>query len=333
MTETILTCLVAFLISVAAVPVLIAIQRRIKAGQPILSYVDNHASKSGTATFGGVAFLLSLTVCALIFFRAKTTLALFCVVVTLSYGIIGFLDDFLKAKNKQNQGLSALQKIIFQTFVSLIVSVFAYRFEGVGGELYLPFTLRRVNLGLWSIPFNMFLFLSFTNAVNLTDGLDGLAGKTSLMYLVGFAVLAAMASRLDGAYSIGAEDKQGLARFALTLAAAIGGFLAYNSFPAKIFMGDTGSLGIGGAIGALAVVSGLALYAPLMGIVFVWTCVSDVLQVTYYKKTKKRIFLMAPFHHHLERKGWHENKIVSLYVSVTFVCVTASVLITHLLAN
>ena len=313
MIEIVLCALSALVVSALGVVAVIALQHKLKVGQPILSYVDNHTSKAGTPTFGGVAFVLSTLVCTLIFARPFNSAATMCAIVTAAYAVVGFMDDFIKAKSKQNQGLSALQKIIFQLFISVIISTFAYTNEQVSDKIIIPFSLHSVHLGFFAIPFYVFVFLAFTNAVNLTDGLDGLAAKTSVVYLIATTVIIILVKFKQN------DDNYGLIIFSVALIFSLLGFLFFNSFPAKIFMGDTGSLALGGGIGALAVFSGMALYAPIVGVVYVFTCVSDVLQVAHYKRTKKRIFLMAPFHHHLERKGWHENSIVTLYSFVTLV--------------
>ncbi|MBO5224000.1 MAG: phospho-N-acetylmuramoyl-pentapeptide-transferase [Clostridia bacterium] len=319
-----LSSAVALVLSAIAVPVIIAVDKRLKVGQPVLSYVDNHKSKSGTPTFGGIAFTAATVIAVLIFVRGGKSLALMCLAVCFAYGVIGFTDDFIKTRSKQNKGLSAIQKIIFQTAVSIIVAVYAYSEPNVSDSIILPFSLNSFSLGYFAIPYYVFIFLAFTNAVNLADGLDGLAGKTSVVYLVFFAIIMWIYTYVRGT----TEEVDNLILFALSLASAVCGFLLYNSFPAKIFMGDTGSLALGGGIGALAVLSRLSLYAPMLGIMFVLTCLSDVIQVAYFKKTGKRIFVMAPLHHHFERKGVHENKIVTAYSCITLLSGLVCVVIT-----
>lgn len=314
----------ALAVSAVAVPLVIFVGKRLKMGQPVLSYVDNHTSKSGTPTFGGIGFIVATVLSVPIFARGSKSLSLMCLAVTFAYGVVGFTDDFIKTRSKQNKGLSALQKIIFQSLISVIIATYAYTEPNVSDVLTLPFTLKTVSIGWFAIPYYVFVFLAFTNAVNLADGLDGLAGKTSVVYLLFFAVIVGIDSYTKGS----SEESSNLILFALCLASAVCGFLAYNSFPAKIFMGDTGSLALGGAIGALAVTSRLSLYAPLLGIMFVLTCVSDIIQVLYFKKTGKRIFVMAPLHHHFERKGVHENRIVTVYSTITLFVSLVSVALT-----
>lgn len=321
-----LSSFVAFILSAIAVFIVIKIDKKLKVGQPVLSYVDKHISKSGTPTFGGIGIVFSTIVCVLLFTRGSKSLALMCLAITFAYGVVGFTDDFIKTKSNNNQGLSAKQKIIFQALISIIISIFAYKW--VGTTLIIPFSLQVLDLGYFIIPYYIFVFLAFTNAVNLIDGLDGLAGKTSTAYLVFFALIIYFVSGINGA-----EEENNLILFCVILASSLLGFLLFNSYPAHIFMGDTGSLALGGAIGSLAVMSKLSLYAPIIGFVYVITCISDVIQVAYYKKTKKRIFKMAPLHHHFEKQGVHENKIVSAYTLTTIylgiICVGLTLFFNH----
>lgn len=318
MIRFLLALIVSFALSVAVMPLVIFLAKKLKVRQTILSYVDNHASKAGTPTMGGLAFVVAASVCALIFSRGSFSLALMLVVLTLGFGLIGFIDDFIKVFFKQNKGLSPWQKMIFQLLVALIIAFFVYNSPFVGDKLYIPFTMREISLGWLAVPFYAVVFIAFTNAVNLTDGLDGLAGKTSVAYTVFFAaVISVIVYRFGIAGEI-AEEYENMLVVCFALIGALCGFLLFNSYPAKIFMGDTGSLALGGSLAGLAVMSKLSLIAPVIGIMYVISCVSDIIQVAHYKRTKRRVFLMAPFHHHLERKGWHENKIVSLYTLVTF---------------
>lgn len=327
MIKLVLSIIVSFAVSAAVMPLVILLGKRLKVKQTILSYVDNHMGKSGTPTMGGIGVMIALTVCCLIFGRSDNRLMLITLFVTLGYGIIGFIDDFIKVFFKQNKGLSPIQKIVFQLLIAVIVSIFAYNNELVGSVIYAPFTLKELDLGLFAIPLFMVVFLAFTNSVNLTDGLDGLAGKVSVVYSLFFAVMLALV-----AYSAGdgqAEAEYGnLILYCCVLIGALGGFLCYNCYPAKVFMGDTGALALGGGLGCLAIMSRLELIAPIIGIMFVATSLSVIIQVVSFKLTKKRVFLMAPLHHHFERKGVHENRIVTVYSSVTVMVGLLTALIT-----
>lgn len=317
MIRYLLALAVAFAFAVALMPAVIAFAKKLKVRQTILSYVDNHASKSGTPTMGGVGFVAAAVAVTFAFLRGSSSLAVMVAVLTLGFGLIGFIDDFIKVFFKQNKGLSPWQKIVFQFVVAIIMAFFVYFSPFVGDKLYVPFTLNEISLGWFTVPFYVFVFVAFTNAVNLTDGLDGLAGKTAVAYTIFFAaVIAVIVYRFGIMPDSGAEYKN-LIVFCFALIGALCGFLLFNSYPAAIFMGDTGALALGGALAGLAVVSKLVFIAPIIGLPYVISCVSDVIQVAHYKRTKRRVFLMAPFHHHLERKGIHENKIVTGYTLVT----------------
>jgi len=242
---------------------------------------------------------------------------------------VGFLDDFIKIYFKQNKGLAAWQKIVFQGGIAAVVSIFAFFSDTIAGDIFLPFTFSRANLGFFIIPFSIVIFLAFSNAVNLTDGLDGLASKVTLVYMLFNGALIFAFTHFMGDGLAFRYEYVSLVVFTGAVIGGILGFLLFNSFPAKIFMGDTGALALGGAVGALAVVSGMSLYSPIIGIMYVLTCLSVMIQVSYFKLTKgKRVFLMSPLHHHFERKGMHENRIVTMYTAITAIAGSLSLLIT-----
>ena len=253
---------------------------------------------------GGFTFIIASAIAVLIFLGADFTYSLFLIAIMLAYCILGFLDDFIKIKFHKNEGLKPYQKIIGQGSIAIIVAVFVYL--NIGSTLDL-FGLK-LNLGFFIIPFIIIFYLAVTNAVNLLDGLDGLASGVSGAYLLFFGVILALLGY------------QSYALFSFALVGALIGFILFNCFPAKIFMGDTGSLALGGIIATLAVFSGLELILVVIGIMYVLTALSDILQVAYYKKTHKRIFKMAPLHHHFEQIGVHENRIVAVYIVITIVC-------------
>ncbi len=303
--KIIIAALTAFAITLCVMPLIIYFAKKLKLRQTILSYVDNHMGKSGTPTMGGVGFLIGIAVACLL--SGLDRIGIICVVVTLGYGIVGFLDDFIKIWFRRNEGLKPYQKIIFQLLIAVIISVSAFYNSS---EISLVF--MKADIGYFAIPLNIFLFLAFTNSVNLTDGLDGLASSVTL---ISMAFLGAIIGISD--YYISGQISSATI-FCAAIAGAMIAFLIFNCYPAKIFMGDTGSLALGGAFAAVTVYSGQALASALTGIMFVVSAVSVILQVVHYKRTKKRIFLMAPYHHHLERKGLHENRIVHIYSGITF---------------
>lgn len=317
MERIIFAFLISFVVCIVLMPIIIYLSKKLKVKQTILHYVDNHNVKSGTPTMGGIGFIISTAIASIICISSSSTLMILCVVVMVGYGIVGFLDDFVKVYFKQNKGLSAYQKIIFQVIIAAIVSVFAYNNQYVGDSVYIPFTLIELPLGVFALAFYIVIFLSYTNAVNLTDGLDALAGKVSMVYVIFNALLIAAIIYLRGDGQAFTAEYTSLIVFIASLVGGLLAFLCFNCYPAKIFMGDTGALALGGAIGALAVVSGMALYSPIIGIIYLVTCLSVMIQVAYFKATKKRIFLMAPLHHHFERLGFHENQIVTAYTSIT----------------
>ncbi|MGN1223325.1 MAG: phospho-N-acetylmuramoyl-pentapeptide-transferase [Christensenellales bacterium] len=312
----------SFILSLVISPLIIKFVKRLKMNQPVYEYVDMHTKKQGTPTMGGLIFIFGIIISTLIFISGQAQLTVLTLGVFLSYGIVGFLDDFLKIKHKQNLGLKAYQKIIFQLVIAIIVGIFAYQSELIGSSIYLPFSSKQVDFGIFYIPFVIFVFIALTNSVNLTDGLDGLAGGVSLGYLISFSMIF-----LFIFYNLKSNGESLLliseySNLALLLAASIGALLAYllfNSFPASIFMGDTGSLALGGLLASISIFTKQIFLIPLLGIMFVVSSVSVILQVVKFKLTKKRMFLMAPFHHHLEKKGVNETKIVAIYIIITII--------------
>ncbi len=296
-----LCCLIfASLIS----PVVLWFCKKMHASQSILHYVDKHASKEGTPTMGGFIFILTLIFSCFFMFSENSFLAWFALAVTLAYALLGFLDDFLKVHYHHNEGLKPYQKIIGQVGIAVIVAVFLFLSERTA----LTFFNLQFDIGWGVIPLVILVLVATVNSVNLTDGLDGLAGVVSFVYVLVFGVILAL---------VGTVEMSNMAMLCFGLCGGILGFLMFNCFPAKIFMGDTGSLALGGFIGVIAVLGGLELLLPIMGVMFVLSALSDIIQVLHYKRTKRRVFLMAPLHHHFEQKGVHENRIVVVYMVIT----------------
>ena len=261
---------------------------------------------------GGVGFIIAAVVAALVVSESERTLLLIALTVTVGYGIIGFLDDFIKVYFKRNEGLTPLQKLIFQVLIAAIVAAVAFMHPHVGSVFFVPLTLQTIDLSWFAIPIFVVLFLAMTNSVNLTDGLDGLASGVTLVYLLFFAAVMSIAA----ASMVGSEYRN-LIYMCGGLVGALAGFICFNGYPAKIFMGDTGSLALGGGLACLSVMSRLEFIVPILGVMYVVSSLSVILQVAHFKRTRRRIFLMAPFHHHLEHKGVHENRIVAIYTAVT----------------
>ncbi len=293
----------------------IPLLKKLKIGQTILSYVNEHKSKNGTPTMGGLFFILSAIIVFFLFAGEDKYISVLSICIILGFLIVGFIDDFIKIKNKENQGLTAGQKLIFQISISLIASVFAYK-NGFD-FLYLPFTKNTVFLGVGSIFFNFFVFIATVNGVNLTDGLDGLSANVSYVVFLILSVIITLEISFNGEGYVSVNEYKNLSLLSVCLAGSIFGYLVFNTNKASVFMGDTGSLAIGGGIASFAVFSGNTLYIPIIGVAFVVSILSVIIQVIYFKKTGKRVFLMSPFHHHLQLKGFKESKITFWYLFVT----------------
>jgi len=292
----------AFILVLGAGPWFIPKLHALKFGQSIREEgPQSHQVKSGTPTMGGMMIILGLTVATLVFspWTKEVMLALF---VILGHFLLGFLDDYIKVVRKHNEGLKPRQKLLGQIIIAGLVAVFG----GLPTDLWVPF-VGNIDFGFFFYAFMMFVMVGITNAVNLTDGLDGLASGTvvvaSLFYML---VCAAM----------------GKGELAIMLAATVGaclGFLKFNYHPAKIFMGDTGSLALGGVMAAAGILTHTELLLALIGFIFVCETLSVIIQVASFKSTGKRVFLMSPIHHHFELKGWSELKVVWVFWTVGLV--------------
>ena len=259
---------------------------------------------------GGIIFIASIlatsVAIAIIKKEAATEITLSLLFMIL-FGFVGFVDDYIKVVKKRSLGLKAKQKIAMQVVFAAFLAVFQLRISPLGSSILVPFTDLTLDLGMMYVPFLMFVIIAIVNSVNLTDGLDGLASTVTVLVALCFAVIAFMMGNKAVLY------------FMLSVAGACTGFLRVNRYPAKVFMGDTGSMALGGAVASAAVILNLELLVPIMCIVYFMESVSVILQVGYYKKTKKRIFKMAPLHHHFELCGWHETKVVRVFDIITVI--------------
>ena len=284
---------------------LIPVLRKWKMGQNILSYVKEHKKKSGTPTMGGLAFIFAAVVSSLLFIKEYDRIAVVTLTVGLAYMLVGFIDDLLKKRHGKNLGLKAYQKLIFQGSVAVFVGLFCIK-NGLT-FLNIPFTQKTVDIGNFSFVLTVFVFIATVNAVNLTDGLDGLAAGACIPF---FATLGILSALLSGDTSC--------AIISFSLVGALLSYLVFNVSTASVFMGDTGSLGLGGFAACIAAFSGNSLYLLVVGAVFVASVVSVIAQVMYFKVTGgKRIFLMSPLHHHFQQKGYSESKIAYAYFLIT----------------
>lgn len=253
---------------------------------------------------GGLAFIFAAVFSTLLLCKQIDRTTVVSLTIGVSYLLVGLLDDLLKRRHKENLGLKAWQKFAFQTLVAIFAGIFCFR-SGLT-LLNLPFFKHSIDVGMWIIPISIFVFLATVNGVNLTDGLDGLAANACVPFFAIFGVLCAL------------EQQSQLSMLAFGLCGALTAYLFFNSSPASMFMGDTGSLSLGGFGACIGIFSGNALYIAIVGITFVLSVISVIVQVIYYKVTGgKRIFLMAPIHHHFQQKGYSETKISQAYFAVT----------------
>jgi len=290
----------------------------LKFGQNILSYVSEHDYKSGTPTVGGIIFISSCIIAYYVFRSEENRLSEVCVAVFVAYALVGFIDDFIKIKLHRNEGLNPVQKTLFEIIIAVVVSVYAYT-RGLT-KVSIPFTNTVVDLKFWYVPLCAFCFIATTNSVNLTDGLDGLAGGVTYVYALVFGSLLLIQVFKGGIRYPVSKEYANVAQFSFCLSGALVGFLFYNTYRATVFMGDTGSLALGGAVAITAALSGNLLFIPIIGITYVASSISVILQVTYFRLSGgKRLFLMAPLHHHFQHKGYAESKIVFGYKFVTLV--------------
>ena len=295
--------------------ILIPILKKLHAGQSIREEgPKSHMVKSGTPTIGGLIFLFSAIITTLVTgnFKVSVLMILFS---TLAFGAVGFVDDYIKVVMKRNLGLRAYQKLLLQILTAVILIIYQYNSQNMGTDLYIPFLKDYRSIGVFYIPFIIFVIVGTVNSVNLTDGLDGLSSSVTIICLLFFNVVAVKFQRYE------------IAAFSLALAGALIGFLFFNKYPAKVFMGDTGSLALGGAISAIALLLNVPLILPIAGGIYFMETLSVIIQVVSFKTRGKRVFLMSPLHHHFEQKGWHEKKIVAVFSLVELILCIISYLI------
>jgi len=309
MTKSVLAMMIGFVLSVLWAMILIPLLRKLKAGQNLSIYLkEAHRSKVGTPTMGGLIFLIPtlLTVFIMLMMDKMTMSYSLGIVIFafVSYALIGFLDDYLIILRHNNKGLTEKAKLLLQLIIAII---FFYLFMKAGNEplLWVHTFHIKWHIGWFYGVFILFILVASSNAVNLTDGLDGLAGGLSVIALLAFGLISWNTGWLDGYGDV--------ALFCFILIGCILGFLVFNVSPAKVFMGDTGSLSLGAVLGTIAIITRHELLLVVIGIVFVIETVSCIIQMVYYKFTKKRFFPMTPIHHTFEKLGWCERDIVKLF--------------------
>ena len=298
--------LISFAISAIMGPVIIPVLRRMKMGQTEREEgVKEHLKKAGTPTMGGVIFLLSVVITS-VFYLGSNPKIIPILFVTLGFGIIGFIDDYLKVVMKRSDGLFPKQKMALQIVVTAIFAFYLVKFTDVSLAMLLPFTGGKyLDIGVLAIPLLFVAVIGTVNGVNFTDGLDGLASSVTVLVATFFTVVA-----------IG--TKSGIEPVTCAVVGALLGFLLFNVYPASVFMGDTGSLALGGFVASTAYMLQMPIFIIIVGMIYLVEVLSVMIQVTYFKKTGgKRIFKMAPIHHHFELCGWSETRVVAVFSIIT----------------
>ncbi|MBE1304999.1 phospho-N-acetylmuramoyl-pentapeptide-transferase [Clostridium botulinum] len=306
MSTVIYAVLFSFLLSTITSLFLIPLFKKLNLGQSIKNGIPiSHKKKAGTPTFGGIIFIFSSIITMLFMIKNYNKELLLIISSLIAFGLIGFIDDTLKKIHKKNEGLTSKGKMILLLFVSSIFAIYSYYNPSIGSIIMFPFTKKLFDLRILYIPFIIFYYVSTTNALNLTDGLDGLATSITLLVVTFFIFL----SFGMGHYTLSISCS--------CIAGALLGFLRYNCYPAKIIMGDTGSLALGGAIATIAMILKNPFIVIIVGGIYVIEALSSLIQIVFFKLFGKRIFKMAPIHHSFELHGWHETKIVSVFSIIT----------------
>lgn len=312
MLNVLLPLLVSFFITVILGPVIIPFLRKLKVGNTEREELESHQIKTGTPTMGGIMMLITVTVISL--FYAKSYPRIIPVLIlTLGFGLIGFLDDYLKVVKRNKDGLIAWQKLILQIILTAVFAFCVVNYTDVSLEMIIPFTGgKMVDPGILTFPIMFFAIIGTVNGTNFTDGLDGLASTVT-------AVVAAFFTFVSLSVGGGVEP------ICAAMFGALLGFLVYNVYPASVFMGDTGSLALGGFVAGTAYMMQMPLFIIIVGLIYLVEVVSVILQVGYFKLTHgKRIFRMAPIHHHFELGGWSETRVVAVFSIITIlVCAVA----------
>ena len=310
--EIVIPVIIAFAISALLGPVVIPFLRKLKVGQTERKELESHLKKNGTPTMGGIMILASIIITSLFYVKdyPKIIPILF---MTVGFGVIGFLDDYLKVVLRRSDGLLAWQKMILQIIVTGVFAVYMVKYSGVALTMLIPFSGGKyLDLGWLAIPVLFFAVVGTVNGTNFTDGLDGLASSVTIMVATFFSVVA-----------IGTNA--GIAPITCAVVGALLGFLLFNVYPASVFMGDTGSLALGGFVVSTAYMMQMPLFILIVGLIYLVEVLSVIIQVTYFKKRGgKRIFRMAPIHHHFELGGWSETRVVAVFsITTAILCLIA----------
>ena len=300
--------LLAFAVTVAIVPFLIPYLKKLKFGQEILEIGPSwHKSKEGTPTMGGLAFILGTAVAGAIMLFIRFDLRLLMMLlISVGFGLIGFTDDYIKVVKKRNLGLTARQKFLLQTILAVIYVIVLQKTGNLDSHIVIPFMAKTVKMNtVVYVLFIMFVVTGTVNAVNLTDGIDGLASSITSVVLLFFVIVATLLSDLTAAW------------YSMAVLGGCLAFLIFNKHPARVFMGDTGSLFFGGGLSVIAIGLKMPIILMIVGFVYLFETLSVIIQVASFKLTGKRVFKMSPIHHHFEMCGWKERKIVGVFTAVT----------------
>ena len=327
MTVFVTAAVVTFEITLILGKISIPMLHRLHFGQPVRDDgPQSHLKKSGTPTMGGIFVVISMVIAALIFMGSTSDLLFEMLIGSMLFSVIGLIDDVLKVREHNSKGLRAWQKVLMQIVIGIGVGFYCLHDPQIPTSFYIPFARTEVELGGWFVPFCVIYIMAVTNSVNLTDGLDGLAGSSTAVNALAYGVLFMLASGLSVVMdeSIIADGTV----FSAILLGSTLGFLFYNSNPASVFMGDVGAFLFGGALSMISIITKTELLMIVLGFVYVLSSVSVILQVGSYKLRHKRIFKMAPLHHHFELKGYKETKIVAAYTIVTAICSMLFLLLT-----
>jgi len=314
--------IISFILSLVTGIIAIPMLRRLKFGQQVRDDgPKTHLKKSGTPTMGGIIFLIPICLVSLVLSKGNLDFILVAILVMLGFGLIGFLDDYIKIAMRRSLGLKAYQKLLAQITIGVILSYYAY--SHLGSSVIIPFISLEWDVGVMYIPLLTFIIVGTVNSVNLNDGLDGLASGVTLIVAATLSIMAAYLSSVlqkQGLEYI-SVNYNNLMIFAGAVTGGCLGFLRFNAYPARVFMGDTGSMGLGGAVVALAVLLKLPLFLPIIGGVYMAESLSVIIQVASYKLTGKRVFRMSPLHHHFELTGMSEPRVVTMFmIAATLLC-------------
>jgi len=311
----------ALIITLVLSPFLIPVLRILKFGQTIRDDgPKRHLKKAGTPTMGGIIFLVGIIGSALVMAEQPTSLEMVTLVgITLGYGLIGFIDDFIKVVMHRSLGLRAYQKLIGQFGLAFMLMWISIHWLGRGTDVAIPFTSIHLELGWFYYCLTSLVIVGMTNAVNLTDGLDGLAAGSTLFAGVGYIAIALLAAIHGGGVAVLAHETD-MAVFAAALVGGCLGFLRFNTYPARVFMGDTGSLALGGALVSLAVLTKSEFVLLIIGGLYAVEALSVIIQVISFQTRGKRVFRMSPIHHHFELGGWGEWKVVLVFWAAALIC-------------